>query len=174
MLLELKERVNNCKWQTKYFVHCTIYFPPIHKMNSVNFKSFSFLPCCFYSEWWIIFYLYNCTKWINKITETDCVKMRCFSSFEYELVYYTAVLWVVTQRSFTQTPFVGRSVAWRLKDTTRIDLPSSRNQWIRTPKLHCFETALQDGLMAPSTRIQIKNMWFQLSGNYVRVRVDMA
>ena len=100
--------------------------------------------------------------------------MRCFSSFEYELVYYTAVLWVVMQRSSTQTPFGGRSVAWRHKDTTRIDLPSSRNQWIRTPKLHCFETALQDGLRAPSTRIQTKNMWFQLSGNYARVRVDMA
>ena len=61
--------------------------------------------------------------------------MRCFSSFEYELVYYTAVLWVVTQRSFTQTPFVGRSVAWRLKDTTKPVNPDTETAlfWNRSP-----------------------------------------
>ena len=29
---------------------------------------------------------------------------------------------------------------------TRIGLPSIRNQWIRSPKVHCFETAFQSGL----------------------------
>ena len=51
----------------------------------------------------------------------------------------------------------------------RIGLPSSRNQWIRSRKPHCFETALQRRFEAPFTRIHIKKCGFKI----IRIRVDM-
>ena len=46
-------------------------------------------------------------------------------------------------------------------DILETALPSIQNQWIRSPKVHCFETAFQSGFKARSTLIRTKNMRFQ-------------
>ena len=54
---------------------------------------------------------------------------------------------------------------------TRISLPSTRNQWIPTPRTYFFETALHaERFKTPSTRSRIKNKRVQLMFGYVRTR----